>query len=121
MKNALYRCIGLAVVVVFFVNCQVFGTVQYTVTGLNTLMVGLNSEALGINNSGQVVGWVYEHPFLYSNGTMQVLGANTGHSGSAKGINASGQVVGYFPFSAWQYMPFFTPTGYARPRYPRQY
>jgi len=72
----------------------------YTVKDLGTLPGGFESFALGINDSGQVVGWATtssgeDHAFLYSNGQMQDLGTLPGgpHS-TARGINDSGQVVG---------------------------
>ena len=64
-----------------------------------------NSYATGINDKGQIVGYVisvvrgtttYQHGFLYSNGTSQILGSLPGGSYStALGINNSGQIVGY--------------------------
>ncbi len=69
------------------------------------------SQASGINNSGQVIGYAsyalrhgyppywYEsvdHAFLYTNGTMTDLGTLPGRTKSyADGINDSGQVVGF--------------------------
>ena len=65
---------------------------------LGTLPGDTRSEACGINNCGQVVGWsvghdIYEprHAFLWQNGVMQDLGV-----GEATAINNSGQVVGQF-------------------------
>ncbi|MBV9037887.1 MAG: DUF3466 family protein [Acidobacteriaceae bacterium] len=67
----------------------------YTVTDLGSLG-GNNSQAYGLNNNGQVVGYSYTstsgstpHAFLYSNGQMQDLGP-----GIAFGINDLGQVAG---------------------------
>lgn len=77
--------------------CQV----GYTVTDLGTLG-GNFSQALGINDGGQVVGWsavsqdpfVY-HAFLYTGGVMQDLGTFGGAGSQASGINNSGQIVGW--------------------------
>jgi probable HAF family extracellular repeat protein len=75
-------------------------TILYTVTDLGTLG-GASSQANGINDSGQVVGYAYTpsgstHAFLYSGGIMTDLGTLPGGTQSvAYGINASGQVVGY--------------------------
>jgi probable HAF family extracellular repeat protein len=58
-----------------------------------------HSEALGISNTGQVVGRSGgyagdAHAFLWQNGKMSDIGANTGES-SATSINDAGQIVGY--------------------------
>jgi probable HAF family extracellular repeat protein len=65
---------------------------------------GTDSEALGINNSGQVVGEAEtssgaEHAFLYNgSGSIQDLNDLIGSTGwtlsDAAGINDSGQIVG---------------------------
>jgi probable HAF family extracellular repeat protein len=61
-------------------------------------------EAYSINGSGEVAGFtsVINNssgcslcPFLYSRGTLSILGAFGGRVGVAYGINDSGQVVGY--------------------------
>lgn len=72
-----------------------------TKTDLGTLG-GQNSDAYGINNSGQIVGYAATasgawHPFLYSNGQMIDLGPLDGvyTEGIAGSINAAGQIVGY--------------------------
>jgi probable HAF family extracellular repeat protein len=72
----------------------------YSLTDLGTLG-GTQSYAYGINTAGQVVGWatnidnVYQHAFVYSNGTMTDLGTFGGPSSAATGINTAGQVVGW--------------------------
>ena len=70
-----------------------------TATDLGTLG-GSSSFALGINDSGQVVGWADSagnttHGFLYNNGSMTNLSPSS-LTGGAQGINASGQVVGWY-------------------------
>jgi len=60
------------------------------------------TQALGINNSGQVVGTGYLssgnfHAFLYSGGKMTDLGPAGAYQASAIAINNSGQIIGgYF-------------------------
>ena len=79
----------------------VFAQARYLITDLGTLG-GSTSHALGINNSGQIVGESYTndadvlttHAFLYSGGVMTDLGTLGGTSG-AKGINDQGQVAGW--------------------------
>ena len=71
----------------------------YTATDLGTLG-GDSSEALAINNPGQVVGYAttvpgsdaLEHPFVWSNGQMIDI---TGTFGRATGVNNSGTVTGF--------------------------
>ena len=72
---------------------------SFTVTDLGT--VGGNaSEALGVNNHGEVIGdsripnSTLFHAFLYSGGQMQDLGTLGGDISDAIGINDYDQVVG---------------------------
>ncbi len=69
----------------------------YHLTDLGTLG-GANSDALGINASGQIVGWSDttngQAAFLYSGGVMKNLGTLGGSQSTATGINAAGQIVG---------------------------
>jgi len=83
----------------------------YSITDLGTLG-GTISYALGINNSGQVVGYscmagnaVYQ-AFLYSGGTMTNLGTLGGNYSWANAINNNGQVVG------WSYTGVIYPAPY---------
>jgi probable HAF family extracellular repeat protein len=83
-------------------SAAVANPAQYTITDLGDLgSTNHYSEALGINNAGQVVGQSYDssgnqRPFLYSNGQMSLLsGGNATYSYStAWGINNSGQAAG---------------------------
>jgi autotransporter-associated beta strand protein/probable HAF family extracellular repeat protein len=61
----------------------------YSITDLGTLG-GSASGAFGINDSGQVVGQANGHAFLYQNGAMTDLGANS----RADAISNSGYIVG---------------------------
>ena len=62
--NALtFRRVGFAVVVLSScVAGDAWGQVQYTVTDLGTFPGGTYSHATGINDSGQVVGYVRHRP-----------------------------------------------------------
>jgi probable HAF family extracellular repeat protein len=69
---------------------------------LGTLPGGSFSQAQGINDSGQVVGWSFlggtstTHAFLYTPGTvMQDLGTLGGGYSNGLDINNLGQVTGY--------------------------
>lgn len=66
-----------------------------------------------MNDAGQIVGECYNTgandpwlAFLYSNGTIQVLGTLGGTNSSAYGINNSGNIVGVAQTSAGYYFGF---------------
>lgn len=73
-------------------------------TDLGTLR-GTDAEALGINDSGQVVGYSDAginiiHAFLYSQGTLRDLGTGGFTMSTATAVNASGDVVGWLANSS---------------------
>jgi probable HAF family extracellular repeat protein len=79
------------------------GTELFVITAKTTdlgTLGGTQSEALGINNSTQVVGWSYlpsgeQRAFLWTKaGGMQNLGTLGGNSSMAYAINDNGQVAG---------------------------
>src|SRR5208337_2425992 len=83
--------------------------------GYTLTYLGTNFEPMGINNSGQVVGFITTpsgdyHSALFSNGTITDLGTLPGYSESyARGINNSGQIVGYsFNFGGAQYATLYS-------------
>lgn len=91
------RC-SAAAAATFFVAASACAA-NWTITDLGTLG-GTSSQALALNNRGQVVGVsrlagdVSSHAFLYTNGSMYDLGTLGGDYSEARGINNSGQVVG---------------------------
>lgn len=98
------RCgiiLGLFSLILSAAVASTSGAIQYAVTDLGTLG-GDASEAIGLNESGQVVGWSYtagnssRHAFLSSDGNMIDLNGLPGYSAESRaiGINTSGQVVG---------------------------
>jgi probable HAF family extracellular repeat protein len=95
----------LAAMLVVFGLVGVAHAQSYSVTDLGTLVGGSFSYPLGLNNSGQVVGYSdmannsASHAFLYSSGSMTDLGTLGGQysypqTNSGPVINDVGQVVG---------------------------
>lgn len=80
--------------------------------GLGTLG-GARSQARGVNDAGQVVGYSlkssgYNHAFLWQNGAMQDLGTLGGANSMsmAFAINNAGQVVGHSTTAAYKLHAF---------------
>jgi probable HAF family extracellular repeat protein len=71
----------------------------YTDLGSLTGNPSTYTEAFGINNAGDIVGYSTGtdglfHAFLYTNGAMQDLGTFNGLNTAAVAINNSGQIIG---------------------------
>jgi probable HAF family extracellular repeat protein len=64
--------------------------------------LGVSTQAFGINNKGQIVGYYYDskgitHGFLYDGGVYTTLNDQLGVDGTdAFGINDKGQIVGEY-------------------------
>ena len=72
---------------------------RYALVDLGTLG-GAESEALGLNDAGQVVGWSLTadgntHAFLHDGTSLQDLGTLGGPDSEAHDINNRGQIVGW--------------------------
>ncbi len=71
-----------------------------SVSAIPNTFGGFNSVALGINDSGHIVGAAETgtlnvfHAFLFAGGVMTDLGTLGGASSFASGINSAGQIVG---------------------------
>jgi probable HAF family extracellular repeat protein len=87
-----------------------------TVTNLG-VFGGNYSEARGINDNGQVVGFStyddtgFGHAFSYSGGTMTDLGTLGGIGSLARGVNNLGQVVGNAQLPNFRDHPFLYSAG----------
>jgi probable HAF family extracellular repeat protein len=61
---------------------------------------GVSSQATGINNQGQIVGFATtasgpNHGFSWKNGVMTDLGTIGGTFSQANGVNNNGRIVGF--------------------------
>lgn len=81
-------------------SAAAFAAAEYRVIDLGTLG-GNQSQALGLNDRSQAVGWALDaagvtNAFLWQNGSMSSLGFLPGGTSSvATAINESGDVTGY--------------------------
>ena len=79
------------------VNDQFYGVFLWQ-NGVTTDL-GINGYGNGINNSGQVVGFLFvggqQHAFLWDRGVTTDLGTLGGPESVAWDVNAAGQVVGW--------------------------
>jgi probable HAF family extracellular repeat protein len=74
--------------------------------------LGVNVTPTAINNLNQVVGSASNQAFLYSNGSMKMLGILPGDTNSsALDINDSGTIVGDSASSAGEHAVVFAPGG----------
>jgi probable HAF family extracellular repeat protein len=73
-----------------------------TLSDLGTLFDGARMNAMGINSSGEVVGWAYGasqvyHSFLWAGGTLTDIGTlptKNSYNVQARAINDNGQITG---------------------------
>lgn len=80
-------------------HAYVYDGTTFTDLGSLTGDPHTNTEAYGINNSGQIVGYSFgsdgfNHAFLYQSGAMQDLGTINGGNTTGVAINNSGLIVG---------------------------
>lgn len=99
-------------------NQQAFISHNGNMTALNVPSNITSSIALGINNSGSIVGAATAdtggiRAVKWDNGNMQYLGYNTFSSfnGTANDINASGQIVGTYDNQNFQRLGFLWQNG----------
>ncbi len=88
---------------------------MYVITEIGTFG-GHRSQARGINNAGQVVGWANDpgnwgQAFLWDKGTMTNLGTLGGNYSGAYAINESGQIVGCAAVDTHNANPFLWENG----------
>jgi probable HAF family extracellular repeat protein len=105
----------LALVCLALALCCAAASAQtgYGIVDLGTLPGGTTSQGLGINNTGQAVGYsgipMGQHAFVYSGGSMSdLLGAfhaANGGSSQSFGINDAGQATGLVRLSAYGSLP----------------
>ena len=95
----------VAFAVIGLINVQ---AQEYAITDVGTLG-GRNSEALGLNDLGQVVGWSHDlygvrSPYIWNDGRIQQLN-RLGHNVDfrAIAINNHGQSCGYYGGNSYNY------------------
>jgi probable HAF family extracellular repeat protein len=104
-------------------------TQTYSITDLGTLNGGFETDAYGMNSTGQVAGQAVEkipsgsgynylwHAFLYSGGALTGLGTLGGDYSEARAINKYGDAAGYSNLCAgcYTYHAFLLEAPAARP------
>lgn len=100
LRNFLLSLLGALVIALglsLFTATTATSNFYYSITDLGTLG-GRVTDAYGINDAGQVVGYGFtssgSRAFLWKNGKMKDLGTLGGSSSWAYGINHESQVVG---------------------------
>ncbi len=100
-NNSHYSSRKLSALTIIGLLCSLSAfAADYTIIDLGTLG-GNYSSALGINSSGQVIGYSdtgaafgIGHAFLYTGGQMSDLGSLYEINSIARGINSTGQIAG---------------------------
>jgi probable HAF family extracellular repeat protein len=124
LRNPWRGTLGRLVLIAFGLFASAVAAAEYRVTDLGTLG-GEESEALAMNDGGQVVGWSQaafsnsyvgypQHAFLYDSGAMRDLGTLGGCCSHAYGINNRGWVVGRSDIGGGVYHAFLYRDGAMR-------
>lgn len=98
-RHVQFFALLLMVLTLALIHAKELNAQTYSITDLGTLG-GTSSQALGINNLGEIVGWAYtstgiQHAFAWSGGVLSDIGTLGGTTSTATGVNDNGQIVGY--------------------------
>ena len=96
MKSVLLASMSVLLLLFIFTSSAMAATPAYTITDLGTFRAApeVTTEAAGLNDSGQVVGYSNDRAFLHNGTSLIKLGTFGGTISRAHAINNSGQVVG---------------------------